>query len=77
MARRSNSRKLDNPYPEVVPPALTLVKSHSDEMGPDSVSYEDGALKVEHPDGSVTINLNPPEENKAETDDSEFEKNRD
>lgn len=72
MAPRSNSKRLDNPYPEVVPPALTLVKS---DEGASSVSYEDGALKVEHPDGTVTINLNPPKENKSSTDDSEFDKN--
>lgn len=75
MAPRSKSRRLDNPYPEVVPPALTLVKSDSDEMKADSVSFEDGALKVEHPDGSVTIDLNPPEENKSGTDDEGFDDN--
>lgn len=75
MAPRSNSRKLDNPYPEVVPPALTLVKSNSGEMGSDSVSYEDGALKVEHPDGSVTIDLTPPEEKEDGPDSNDFDRN--
>lgn len=74
MAPRSSSKKLDSPYPDIVPPALTLVKSDSDEMKTDSVSYEDGALKVEHPDGSVTINLNPPKENESGTT-GEFDEN--
>jgi len=72
MAPRSNSMRLDNPYPEVVPPALTLVKG--DEVSPDDVSYEDGALKIEHPDGSVTIDLNPPKEGSLPEDD-EFHSN--
>ena len=73
MAPRS-SKKLDSPYPDIVPPALTLVKSDSDEEKSDSVSYEDGALKVEHPDGTVTINLNPPKEGR-EDGESGFDEN--
>lgn len=75
MAPRSNSARLDNPYPEVVPPALTLVKSDSDEMGTDHVSFEDGALKIEHPDGSVTIDLNPQPEDKDDVDNNGFDGN--
>ena len=75
MAPRSNSKRLDSPYPDVVPPALALVKSDSDEVGPNSVSMEDGALKIEHPDGSVTINLNPPKKEESGSEDSEFDKN--
>lgn len=72
MAPRS-SKKLDSPYPDIVPPALTLVKSDSDEEKSDSVSYEDGALKVEHPDGTVTFNLSPPKE--GEDSDDGFDEN--
>jgi hypothetical protein len=75
MAPRTNSMRLDDPYPEVVPPALTLVKGESDEMGPDSTSFEDGALKIEHPDGSVTIDLNPPDEKDDGPETTEFDRN--
>ncbi len=68
MAPRSGSKRLDSPYPEAVPPALTLVKS-------DGVSVEDGAIKVEHADGSVSIDLNPQEAKKEESNDSEFDRN--
>jgi hypothetical protein len=75
MAPRSKAKRLDNPYPEVVPPALTLVKSDSDEMGADSVSFEDGTLRVEHPDGSVTIDLSPPGDQDDPPDGDEFDRN--
>ena len=68
MAPRSGSKRLDNPYPEVVPPTLTLIDST------DAVSYEDGAMKIEHPDGSVTFDLSPPEEKDA-PDNKEFDRN--
>ena len=60
MAPRSQSQRLDNPY-EIVPPALTLIQGGGD-VAQEDVSYEDGALKIEHADGSVTIDLNPPKE---------------
>lgn len=76
MAPRSNSKRLDNPYPEVIPPALTLVKSDTNEMGKDHVSFEDGSLKIEHPDGSVTIDLTPPGDNDGDDpDDGDFDGN--
>ncbi len=56
MAPRSKFKSLDNPF-EIVPPALTLVKGDSEENIEDSVTREDGVLKIEHGDGSVTIDL--------------------
>ncbi len=73
MARQSNSKPVDGPYPSVIPPALTLVHSDSDEPDDPKPSFEDGALKIEHDDGSVTIDFNPPKDVEDETD--EFHRN--
>lgn len=71
MALRSNSLSLDELSPRIVPPALTLVKADGDIPRPE---MEDGALKIEHEDGSVTIDFNPPEE-ESSLEDDEFHKN--
>ncbi len=60
----------------MVPPALMLVDLKSEDKGPKDITYEDGALKVEHPDGSVTIDFDPqPEEEEADSKDDEFSRN--
>ena len=69
MAPRSRAKKLDSPYPDIIPPSLTLINSE------DAVSYEDGAMKIEHPDGSVTIDLSPPKEDEDSVESSDFDRN--
>lgn len=66
MAPRSRSKRLDNPF-EVVPPHLSLVK--------DEPTAEDGVIKIEHADGSVTIDLNPPDEDEDSPNSAEFDSN--
>lgn len=75
MARRTNSLPLKDPYPTVVPPRLSLVGGTNSEPQPSNTSMEDGALKIENPDGSVTIDFNPqaPDEGPEEKD--EFDRN--
>ena len=73
MAIKSNSLALEDDPARILPPALTLVKANSDNNDTPKVSMEDGALKIEHDDGSVTIDLEPPEESGPE--DEEFSKN--
>jgi len=73
MAPRSTSKSLDNPY-EITPPHLTLIQGSGD-VSPDDVSMDDGVLKVEHEDGSVSIDLSPPEEKSTPLDEDEFHRN--
>jgi hypothetical protein len=58
----SNSRRLSDPYPRLIPPApLSIVgsaKGPKEDVKVDTKSVEDGVLKIEHPDGSVTIDFN-------------------
>lgn len=75
MVTRSNSRQLDELSPRIVPPALTLVKADSDLSDTAKPEFEDGALKIEHDDGSVTIDFNPPDDEEDAPEDSEFDKN--
>lgn len=69
---RSNSLPLEGPFPRLVPPSLTLVEGDAPQ---DQVSVEDGVLKIEHSDGSVTIDFDGPEEAKEENDESGFNEN--
>jgi len=61
MAPRSNSIPLNEPFPQATPPRLSLVGGTNTEQTENNigVSFEDGAMKIAHPDGSVTIDFNP------------------
>lgn len=69
MAPRSNSLPLNDPNPMVVRPPLSLVGGTNSEPNNDTgVSFQDGAMKIDHPDGSVTIDFDPkPEAAEDET----------
>lgn len=71
MAPRSKSLDLDNPY-GIIPPKLTLV-AENPERG--QVTKEDGIVKIEHDDGSVTIDLNPISEDLDDPKDNGFDQN--
>lgn len=60
MAPRSQSRRLDDNPPIGIRPPLSLVPQDQRTNGEQtSVSFEDGAMKIDHPDGSTTINFDP------------------
>lgn len=75
MALFSNSLPLEDDPPRILPPALTLVKGDSNQSNDPKTSFEDGALKIEHDDGSVTIDFNAPEEDEDGPEDDEFHQN--
>jgi hypothetical protein len=58
MAQESGSLPLKDPYPQPVPKQISLFNGGGS-SGDSDVSMEDGALKIRHPDGSVTIDWNP------------------
>lgn len=64
MARGSNSQRLDDPYPRPVGPHLIMADGQKveDPTKTTGVTFEDGTIKVEQPDGSVVINFNGKEE---------------
>lgn len=48
------------PYPRPISPNLSVIQGGlSDQSNDTGVSFEDGAMKIEHPDGSVSINFDP------------------
>lgn len=71
MPPRSQTKILDTPWPDPLGPQLTLVDSN----GAKDISNDEGVIKIEHPDGSVTIDLDPPEENEDESTEDEFGEN--
>lgn len=67
------SRPIALPYPRPIAPQLSVIQGGlSSKSDDDNVSFEDGAMKIENPDGSVTINFNP---SAAKTDTSKFDSN--
>lgn len=75
MARRTQSVPLNDPYPTPTPPALSLVDGTNREQKTPDVSYEDGALKINNADGSVTIDFNAGDEKDEGPEDTDFNKN--
>ena len=70
MARDSNSQRLDDPYPRPTGPHLVVANGEAAEEPPikTGVTFEDGAIKVEQPDGSIVINFDGKDE-ESESDD--------
>jgi len=66
------SRPLQDPYPRPTSPHLRVIQGGLQD-GPSSM--EDGALKIEHPDGSVTINFNPQAPEDADVNSKKFDAN--
>lgn len=61
----SNSLPLKDPYPKPLGPHLSVVDPEDSEPENNSgVTFEDGAMKIEHEDGSVTINFDGKPEDK-------------
>lgn len=74
MAPRSQSQPANGPWPQVIRPELTLVDSST--VGePNNIDIDDDAIRIEHPDGSVTIDFTGREE-EEEKDESENEFDR-
>jgi hypothetical protein len=69
MANENSSLPLTNPFPDVVQPQLSLVGGTDRE--PD---YPVDTIKVEHDDGSITIDFNEPKE-KSSNSNNEFGRN--
>lgn len=69
MAIRNNTLPMDSPYPQIVPPQLSLVKGTNDEQDENKP-----AIHIEHDDGSITIDFNQPEEDETPKD-SKFDDN--
>ncbi len=70
------SRPLRDPYPRPSAPNLRLIQGGAqDDEGDSGSSMEDGALKVEHPDGSVTINFNPQAPEGSDENSKKFDAN--
>ena len=59
MALRSNSLPLNDPYPKPMGPHLSVVGGTNGEQPASNVSFEEGAMKIDHADGSTTIDFNP------------------
>lgn len=56
MARDSNSLRLDDPYPRPTGPHLIVSNDAKAQAANDTgVSFEDGAIKIDQPDGSTII----------------------
>lgn len=67
MADRTDSLPLNDPMPMGSRPPLRLINGGTNSEPHTGVSInDDGVMKIEHPDGSVTIDFNPQEENEAE-----------
>ena len=70
----TNSLPLRDPYPRPTPPApLSIVGSATGDVKADT--SDEGVLKIEHPDGSVTIDFNIKPDRKDEPEDESFGKN--
>src|ERR1700674_2410684 len=62
----SNSLPLNDPYPKPIAPQLSLVDgTNSEQPSNGGVSFEDGVMKIEHGDGSVTIDFNGKQEDES------------
>jgi len=57
----TGSLALNDPYPQPVGPQLSIVGGTNSEqvLKDNGVSFEDGAMKIENEDGSVTIDFDP------------------
>lgn len=53
-----STRPLIGPAPTITSPKLSFLNGTNSEPSDTHVSFEDGAMKIEHPDGSVTIDFN-------------------
>lgn len=69
MAPRKHSLRLVD-TPEALPGPITLDLPPDDEQSP--IKLEDGVLKIENPDGSVTIDFNPNISNPHKQDNGDF-----
>ena len=70
MANENSSLPLTNPFPDIVPPQLDLGEGTDRE--PD---YPVETIKVEHDDGSITINFKEPEDESQKPEDTDFGRN--
>jgi hypothetical protein len=70
MANENSSLPLNNPFPDIVPPQLSLVGGTDSE--PESPVE---TIKVEHEDGSITIDFKEPEDESQKPEDTDFGKN--
>src|SRR5690242_6109944 len=71
MAERTGSRPLDDPAPQIIHFPTPFQGSNQEQSG---VSFEDGAIKVDHPDGTTTIDFSPERKDSA-PDESDFGRN--
>ncbi len=70
------SRPLQDPYPRPTAPNLRVIQGGlQPEQNDSGSSMEDGALKIEHPDGTVTINLNPGSTDSGDENSRKFDAN--
>lgn len=58
MARAPTTLRLDDPYPKPLAPNLSLVPQEEQNKN-SNVSIKDGILRIDHADGSTTIDFNP------------------
>lgn len=70
MARPAGSMRIVDPEPEPLPGPIS-VDVPTGEIAP-GVSLKDGALSIEHDDGSVTVDLNPDLSKKEDSDEGFF-----
>lgn len=70
MARNSNSLPIEGPFPTPERPNLKLVDNDDA-----AVEVDDGVLRIEHDDGSVTIDFDPPKEGDADDKNDPFHRN--
>ena len=59
MAKPQGVKRVTYPFPTPTPPNLQLVGQQPEDSDT-HVAFDDGSMKIEHPDGSVTIDFNPP-----------------
>ncbi len=75
MAPRSGSLPLTDPLPMGARPQLSLVNGTQAQPAETGVSFEDGAMKISHPDGSVTVDFDPKKEDAGPADGGKFDGN--
>jgi hypothetical protein len=75
MAPRSGSLPLTDQPPMGARPQLSLINGSQAQPADTGVSFEDGAMKIAHPDGSVTVDFNPKKHDADDADDKGFSGN--
>ena len=68
MALISGSQRLDDPYPRPTGPHVVVSNDETPPEQDTGVTFEDGAVKIEQPDGSIIIDFEGGDDSDAASD---------